>query len=130
MNEYKAVEILKTLIETKSYTRTAELLNYTQSNVSQQINQLEAELKNELFIYSNRKLIESEFLLKILPLVNDYISTHDQIIKLSNEDMTNKLKIAAPESLVTTGLSEVIKIFLEKYPNTEFDLLNNTCSKN
>ncbi|WP_436870000.1 LysR family transcriptional regulator [Mammaliicoccus sciuri] len=107
----KQLKILKTLIETKSYTRTAELLNYTQSNVSQQINQLESELKNELFIYSNRKLIESEFLLKILPLVNDYISTHDQIIKLSNEDMTNKLKIAAPESLVTTGLSEVIKIF-------------------
>ena len=69
------------------------------------------------------------FFLKILPLVNDYISTHDQIIKLSNEDMTNKLKIAAPESLVTTGLSEVIKMFLEKFPNTEFDLLNNTCSK-
>ncbi|MCJ1782905.1 LysR family transcriptional regulator [Mammaliicoccus sciuri] len=126
----KQLKILKTLIETKSYTRTAEILNYTQSNVSQQINQLEAELKNELFIYSNKKLIESEFLLKILPLVNDYISTHDQIIKLSNEDMTHKLKIAAPESLVTTGLSEVIKIFLEKFPNTEFDLLNNTCSKN
>ncbi|MFV5937470.1 LysR family transcriptional regulator [Mammaliicoccus sciuri] len=60
----KQLKILKTLIETKSYTRTSELLNYTQSNVSQQINQLEAELKNELFIYSNRKLIESEFLLK------------------------------------------------------------------
>ena len=36
----KQLKILKTLIETKSYTRTAELLNYTQSNVSQQINQL------------------------------------------------------------------------------------------
>lgn len=127
----KQLKILKTLINTGSYTKTASLLNYTQSNISQQINQLEVELQNELFIYSNKQLIQTEFLSQILPLVNDYISTHDQILNFSkNESNNRKLKIAAPESLVTTGLSDLIKNFLEKYPETDIDLYNNTCSYN
>ncbi|MGY0411770.1 LysR family transcriptional regulator [Staphylococcus sp. mip270_02] len=125
------MKILKTLINTGSYTKTASLLNYTQSNISQQINQLEVELQNELFIYSNKQLVQTEFLSQILPLVNDYISTHDQILNFSkNESNNRKLKIAAPESLVTTGLSDLIKNFLEKYPETDIDLYNNTCSYN
>ncbi|MRF37193.1 LysR family transcriptional regulator [Staphylococcus sp. KY49P] len=47
-----------------------------------------------------------------------------------NESNNRKLKIAAPESLVTTGLSDLIKNFLEKYPETDIDLYNNTCSYN
>lgn len=127
----KQLKILKTLINTGSYTKTASLLNYTQSNISQQINQLEVELQNELFIYSNKQLVQTEFLSQILPLVNDYISTHDQILNFSkNESNNRKLKIAAPKSLVTTGLSDLIKNFLEKYPETDIDLYNNTCSYN
>ncbi|WP_440863331.1 helix-turn-helix domain-containing protein [Staphylococcus shinii] len=73
----KQLKILKALIDTGSYTKTAKLLNYTQSNISQQIRQLEIELKNELFLHSNKQLIQTKFLLQIMPLVNDYISTHD-----------------------------------------------------
>jgi DNA-binding transcriptional LysR family regulator len=128
--DIKQLRILKTLIATESYTKTAEILNYTQSNISQQIKHLEAELQNELFIYSNKQLTQTEFLKQILPLINDYISTHDQILDVSNKANNRKLKIAAPESLVTTGLSELIKNFLEKYPNIDIDLFNNTCSYN
>lgn len=32
--EMRQVKIIKTLLETGSYTKTAELLNYTQSNVT------------------------------------------------------------------------------------------------
>ena len=128
--DIKQLRILKTLIATESYTKTAEILNYTQSNISQQIKHLEAELQNELFIYSNKQLTQTEFLKQILPLINDYISTHDQILDVSNKSNNRKLKIAAPESLVTTGLSELIKNFLEKYPNIDIDLFNNTCSYN
>lgn len=131
MMNIKQLKILKALINTGSYTKTASLLNYTQSNISQQINQLEVELQNELFIYSNKQLVQTEFLSQILPLVNDYISTHDQILNVSKNGSNNrKLKIAAPESLVTTGLSDLIKNFLEKYPETDIDLYNNTCSYN
>ncbi len=127
----KQLKILKTLIDTGSYTKTAKLLNYTQSNISQQIRQLEIELKNELFLHSNKQLIQTKFLLQIMPLVNDYISTHDQILNISkNENNNKKLKIAAPESLVTTGLSDAIKHFLEKYPDTDIDLYNNSCNYN
>src|SRR5699024_3152354 len=66
-----------------------------------------------------------------MPMINEYISTHDQILNLSkHQNNSGKLKIAAPESLVTTGLSDFIKYFLEKYPNTDIDLYNNTCNYN
>ncbi|PTJ73337.1 LysR family transcriptional regulator, partial [Staphylococcus kloosii] len=93
--DIKQLRILKTLIATESYTKTAEILNYTQSNISQQIKHLEAELQNELFIYSNKQLTQTEFLKQILPLINDYISTHDQILDVSNKSNNRKLKIAA-----------------------------------
>ncbi|HLR19064.1 MAG TPA: LysR family transcriptional regulator [Staphylococcus sp.] len=127
----KQLKILKTLIDTGSYTETARLLNYTQSNISQQIHQLEVELENELFTQVNKKLIQTDFLTQIMPMINEYISTHDQILNLSkHQNNSGKLKIAAPESLVTTGLSDFIKYFLEKYPNTDIDLYNNTCNYN
>src|SRR5699024_1153534 len=127
----KQLKILKTLIDTGSYTETARLLNYTQSNISQQIHQLEVELENELFTQVNKKLIQTDLLTQIMPMINEYISTHDQILNLSkHQNNSGKLKIAAPESLVTTGLSDFIKYFLEKYPNTDIDLYNNTCNYN
>ncbi|MEB8127504.1 LysR family transcriptional regulator [Staphylococcus succinus] len=127
----KQLNILKTLLYTRSYTETAKILNYTQSNISQQIQQLEIELKHELFSHQNKQLKPTAFLNQILPLVNDYISTHEQILNLSHQQINKgKLRIAAPESLVTTGLSDIIKRFLEKYPDIDIDLYNNTCSNN
>lgn len=128
---YKQLKTLKLLIETGSYTKTAEILNYTQSNISQQISQLENELENSLFINHNKSVIQTDFLKNIMPLINDYIDVHEQIINISKyENSRGKIKIAAPESLLTSGLSNFIKYFLESYPEIDIDLFNNTCSFN
>ena len=52
----KQLTILKTLLATRSYTDTARTLNYTQSNISQQIQQLETELQNNLFTHKTNSL--------------------------------------------------------------------------
>ncbi|MFQ3838385.1 LysR family transcriptional regulator [Staphylococcus pseudoxylosus] len=128
---YKQLKTLKLLIETGSYTKTAEILNYTQSNISQQISQLENELESSLFINHNKSVIQTDFLKNIMPLINDYIDVHEQIINISKyENSRGKIKIAAPESLLTSGLSNFIKYFLESYPEIDIDLFNNTCSFN
>lgn len=128
---YKQLKILKLLIETGNYTKTAEILNYTQSNISQQIAQLENELENELFTNQNKKLVQTEFLKNIMPLINNYIEVHEQILNISHyKNNKGKIRIAAPESLLTSGLSNFIKYFLETYPEIDIDLYNNTCSYN
>ncbi|MCG7338991.1 LysR family transcriptional regulator [Staphylococcus sp. ACRSN] len=127
----KQLTILKTLVKTRSYTDTARLLNYTQSNISQQIHQLEMELQNNLFTHHHKQLVPTEFLIQLLPLINDYIATHDEILNISNQNINKgTLKIAAPESVLTTGLSDIIKNFITKYPEIELDIYNNSCSYN
>lgn len=124
---YKQLKTLKFLIKTGSYTKTAEILNYTQSNISH----LENELENSLFINHNKSIMQTDFLKNIMPLINDYIDVHEQIINISKyENSRRKIKIAAPESLLTSGLSNFIKCFLESYHEIDIDLFNNTCSFN
>lgn len=127
----KQLTILKTLISTRSYTDTARTLNYTQSNISQQVHQLETELQNNLFTHKNKQLVPTDFLIQLLPLINNYIKTHEEILNLSNQNINKGiLKVAAPESILTTGLSDAIKSFISKYPEIELDIFNNTCSYN
>lgn len=127
----KQLTILKTLLATRSYTDTAHTLNYTQSNISQQIQQLETELQNNLFTHKNKQLVPTDFLIQLLPLINNYIATHEEILNISNQNVNKgTLKIAAPESIMTTGLSDVIKSFIAKYPEIELDIFNNSCSHN
>lgn len=128
---YKQLKTLKFLIKTGSYTKTAEILNYTQSNISQQISQIENELENSLFINHNKSIMQTDFFKNIMPLINDYIDVYEQIINISKyENSRRKIKIAAPESLLTSGLSNFIKCFLESYHEIDIDLFNNTCSFN
>lgn len=77
---YRQLKTLKLLIETGSYTKTAEILNYTQSNISQ----LENELENSLFINHNKSIMQTDFLKNIMPLINDYIDVYEQIIIFQN----------------------------------------------
>ncbi|WP_256092328.1 LysR family transcriptional regulator substrate-binding protein [Staphylococcus equorum] len=69
---------------------------------------------------------------KIFKKLSVFIINSSNVNKqiIENIAKNKKLKIAAPESLVTTGLSDLIKYFLEKYPETDIDLYNNTCSYN
>lgn len=77
---YRQLKTLKLLIETGSYTKTAEILNYTQSNISQ----LENELENSLFINHNKSIMQTDFFKNIMPLINDYIDVYEQIIIFQN----------------------------------------------
>lgn len=129
--EIRQLKIIKTLSYYKSYTKAANHLNYTQSNVTQQIKKMEASFQQKLFIYKDKTLVETAFLLEIMPMINDILRAHDEIYKMS-ETRSNggTLRVAAPESLTTTGLGDVIKYFIEHHPQIDVDIYNNTCSNN
>lgn len=129
--ELRQVKIIKTLIETGSYTKTARRLNYTQSNVTQQVQLLEKTLNQKLFDYRHKQLRPTPFLKEILPMINQIYDAEQQIKQISSHNNTvRKVRIAAPESLMITGLSEVIKNMIHDYPNIDINLQNNSCSMN
>lgn len=129
--EIRQLKIIKALSNYKSYTKAAEHLNYTQSNITQQIKKLEESLQQKLFIYKDKTLIETPFLNDIMPMVNDILRAHDEIYSVSEvRAKKGTLRVAAPESLTLTKVGEVIKYFLEHHPGINIDLYNNTCSNN
>lgn len=129
--EMRQVKIIKTLIETGSYTQTAEILNYTQSNVTQQVKLLERNLNQKLFDYQHKQLRPTSFLKEIMPMINQ-IDDASQLIQQASEHKSamRKVRIAAPESLMISGLSEVIKNMIHAYPHIDINLQNNSCSMN
>lgn len=129
--EMRQVKIIKTLLETGSYTKTAELLNYTQSNVTQQVQLLEKTLNQKLFDYNHKQLLPTSFLKDILPMINQIYDASQRIKQVSeHNNLMRTIRIAAPESLMLTGLSEVIKNIINHYPHIDINLQNNSCSMN
>lgn len=129
--EMRQVKIIKTLLETGSYTKTAELLNYTQSNVTQQVQLLEKTLNQKLFDYNHKQLLPTPFLKDILPMINQIYDASQRIKQVSeHNNLMRTIRIAAPESLMLTGLSEVIKNIINHYPHIDINLQNNSCSMN
>ncbi|MGY0755190.1 LysR family transcriptional regulator [Staphylococcus haemolyticus] len=129
--EIRQVKIIKTLLETGSYTKTAELLNYTQSNVTQQVQLLEKTLNQKLFDYNHKQLLPTPFLKDILPMINQIYDASQRIKQVSeHNNLMRTIRIAAPESLMLTGLSEVIKNIINHYPHIDINLQNNSCSMN
>lgn len=129
--EIRQFKIIKALSYYKSYTKAAEHLNYTQSNITQQIKKIEASLQQKLFIYKDKTLVETPFLYDIMPMINDILRAHDEIYSVSDaRSKKGTLRVAAPESLTLTKIGEVIKYFLEHHPEINIDLYNNTCSNN
>lgn len=117
----KQLTTFKMLCEEKNFTHTAQKLNYAQSSVSAQIQQLEEELGTKLFERINRSVILTkegedfyQYTCKILSLLND--------ARQSLKTVGNRIVIAAAESLVSTMLPAILKKYKTNNPDTEITI--------
>ncbi|KRL31942.1 hypothetical protein FD33_GL001380 [Companilactobacillus paralimentarius DSM 13238 = JCM 10415] len=117
--------------ETRNFSKAAELLGYTQSNISMQIKNLEAELGTKLFEYQKRQVIITQTGIELLPLVTKTLENFSEIKTWNQEvEQTGILKIAAPESLTISMVAPMLKRFKQKYPQVQIELQNATCLHN
>lgn len=117
----KQLTSFKILCEEKNFTHTAQKLNYAQSSVSAQIQQLEEELGTRLFERINRSVILTregqefyQYTCKILSLLDD--------ARQSLKTVGNHIVIAAAESLVSTMLPSILKQYKINNPDTEITI--------
>lgn len=125
MSISKYMAFLKT-VEYGSFTKAAQILDYTQSGISHMINDLEKEWKISLLERSRAGVQISSDGLKLLPLIREICELQkkldDEIDELHGVQ-SGLIRIGTFSSVASRWLPNMIKTFQLKYPNIEFELL-------
>ena len=111
----------KTILETGSFQKAANKLNYTQSTITFQIKQLEDELALKLFEKIGRKMVLTQAGRDILPYVDTILQGVEQIENYgkSLSEITGSLKIAMPDSILIYQMQPFIQAFLHEAPGVQ-----------
>lgn len=111
----------KTILETGSFQKAANKLNYTQSTITFQIKQLEDELALKLFEKIGRKMVLTQAGRDILPYVDTILQGVEQIENYgkSLSEITGSLKIAIPDSILIYQMQPFIQAFLHEAPGVQ-----------
>lgn len=111
----------KTILETGSFQKAADKLDYTQSTVTFQIKQLEDELALKLFEKIGRRMELTQAGKDILPYVDTILQGAEQISNYgkSLSEITGSLKLAIPDSILIYTIQPFIQAFLHEAPNVQ-----------
>lgn len=109
----------KTILETGSFQKAADKLNYTQSTVTFQIKQLEEELTLKLFEKIGRRMELTQAGKDILPYVDTILQGTEQINNYGKglSEITGSLKLAIPDSILIYTMQPFLQAFLHEAPN-------------
>lgn len=128
--ESKYLKTFKTILETGSFQKAAERLNYAQSTVTLQMQTLEQEVHVKLFEKIGRKMELTQAGKELLPYVNTVLEAMEQMECFGRRsgDLTGPLHIAMPESLLLYQMQPVIKEFRKQAPHVNLSLQILSCS--
>lgn len=125
LNIQKYMAFVKTA-EYGSFTKAAEILNYSQSGISRMIQDLEKEWNVSLLERGRAGVRLTSDGMKLLPyaqnIYNDYLKLNSQIEEL-NGLQSGIIRIGTFSSVATHWLPNIIKAFQKDYPNIEYELL-------
>lgn len=112
---------LKTILETGSFQKAADKLNYTQSTVTFQMKQLEEELSLKLFEKIGRKMELTQAGKDILPYIDTVLQGIEQINNYGKNlsEIKGSLKLAIPDSILIYTMQPFIQKFLHEAPNVQ-----------
>ena len=124
-NIQKYMAFIKT-VEYGSFTKAAQMLNYSQSGISRMINDLEKEWNVSLLERNRAGVKLTSDGMKLLPyarnVVNEFNLLQSQIDEI-NELQSGLIRIGTFSSVATHWLPKIIKEFQKDYPNIEYELL-------
>lgn len=124
-NLQKYMSFVKTA-EYGSFTKAAELLNYSQSSISRMINDLETEWKATLLERSVGGVKLTSDGMKLLPYAKSVIDEFEKLQMQVNELnglQSGLIRIGTFSSVATHWLPNIIKEFQKDYPNIDYEML-------
>jgi len=125
MNLQKYLSFVKT-VEYGSFTKAAEILNYTQSGVSRMIADLEKEWGLTLLERSKYGVKPTSDGMKLLPYAQNLCADFDKLkmqVDELNGMQSGLIRIGTFSSVATHWLPNIIKEFQKDYPNIDYELL-------
>ncbi|MDR1471125.1 MAG: LysR family transcriptional regulator [Synergistaceae bacterium] len=127
--DLKYLTTVKTILETGTFQRAANRLNYTQSTVTFQVRRLERELSLKLFERIGRRMVLTEAGHEILPYVDAVLQSVDRLRNFGKEDqeIRGALKLAMPETLLTYKSQPIQKAFRERAPQVRLLVRSQNC---
>ncbi len=125
MNLQKYLSFVKT-VEYGSFTKAAEILNYTQSGISRMIADLEKEWGVTLLERSKYGVKPASDGMKLLPYAQNLCADFDKL-KMQVDELnglqSGLIRIGTFSSVATHWLPNIIKEFQKDYPNIDYELL-------
>lgn len=124
-NIQKYMAFVKT-VEYGSFTKAAEILNYSQSGISRMINDLEQEWKLTLLERSKHGVRLTSEGTQLLPYANSLCSEYEKLLMAVDELnglQSGIIRIGTFSSVATHWLPNIIKAFQKDYPNIQYELL-------
>jgi DNA-binding transcriptional LysR family regulator len=111
----------KTILETGSFQKAADKLNYTQSTVTFQMKQLEEELSIKLFEKIGRKMELTQSGKDIMPYIDMILQGTEQISNYGKNlsEIKGNLKLAIPDSILIYTMQPFIRTFRHKAPGVQ-----------
>lgn len=125
MNIQKHMAFVKT-VEYGSFTKAAEILNYSQSGISRMINDLEKDWKVTLLERGKAGVKPTSDGLRLLPYAKNVCSEYEKLLMQVDEIgglQSGLIRIGTFSSVATHWLPNIIKAFQTDYPNIVYELL-------
>ncbi len=125
MNIQKYMAFVKT-VESGSFTKAAEILNYSQSGISRMINDLEREWKVVLLERGKSGVKLTSDGMRLLPCAKSVCTEYEKLqmeVDELNGLQAGLIRIGTFSSVATHWLPNMIKEFQKTYPNIDYELL-------
>ena len=125
MNLQKYLAFVKT-VECGSFTKAAEILNYSQSGISRMIHDLEKEWKVLLLELSRGGVRLTSDGLKLLPYAENVCREYEKLqmqVDELNGLKSGLIRIGAFSSVASQWLPNIIREFQKDYPDIDYELL-------
>lgn len=124
MNIQKYMAFVKA-VEYGSFTKAAEILNYSQSGISRMINDLEKEWQVVLLERRKTGVRLTSDGMKLLPYAKEVFQKYE-MLQMQVDDLSGLksgfIRIGTFSSVATHWLPNIIKAFQKAYPNIEYEL--------
>lgn len=124
-NIQKYMSFVRT-VEYGSFTKAAEILNYSQSGISRMISDLEKEWKVVLLERSKGSVKLTSDGMKLLPYAKSLIAEYEKLqmqVDELNGLQSGLIRIGTFSSVATHWLPNIIKEFQKDYPHIDYELL-------
>ncbi len=120
---------LKAILEEGTFAKAANKLCCTQSTITFQIRQLEAEYSVQLFEKIGRRMVPTDAAMNMMPHIHEMMTVMNSIkqaVQLSGEP-EGELRIAVGETLLSYKIPQVLKSFKKRAPNVLLSLQSKNC---